>query len=292
MSPEVSVIIPCYNSERFIRETLSSVLSQTFAAIEIIIIDDGSTDSTKEIIDSFSDLRIKYFYKQNEGVSIARNRGIGCSKGKYIAFLDADDIWLPEKIERQVGKMEKEKSASLIYSGFYIIDDNGLVMDTFNRESSGDIIKDLVLIGNTIGTSSGVLARREVFEDTGGFDPSLSTAADWDMWIRILNRYGIAYIDKPLFKYRSHASGMHRNINIQEQDTRKILHKFFSSLTQENKYRKIKRLSMSNAYMIIAKSYLEKRHIVDFLRTVAMSIFYCPFIFFNLIKDFLKRMFA
>ena len=105
--PKISVNIPCYNSAAFIRETLESVLNQTYRDFEVIVMDDGSGDETGKIVKSFSDSRVKYFYKNNEGLSETRNKGIAASSGEYIAFIDHDDLWLPEKLEKQMELFNK-----------------------------------------------------------------------------------------------------------------------------------------------------------------------------------------
>jgi len=256
--PKVSVILPCYNGDKFIRETLESALYQTYNDIEIIVVDDGSTDDSKAIIKSFSDPCIKYFYKENEGVSVARNHGIRFSKGKYIAFLDSDDLWLPEKIELQLKEIERQKDIYFVCSGFYLIDSRGQVLDKIKVKNSTNILKDLLLDGNIIGPPSSVLVKREVFKSIGDFDPFLSTSADWDLWIRIAQRYPLAYIDKPLIKYRIHEAGMHHNIRVFENDVSKTLYKFFNSLSLNDEFGTIRKRAMANAYMVIAKSYFKK----------------------------------
>ena len=119
--PKVSVIIPAYNSSGFIEDALESVFKQTYRNYEVIVVDDGSTDKSAEIIGSFSDKRIIYIYQENHGVSVARNKGILESKGEYIAFLDSDDLWLPEKLEKQVAILNNNKNTGLVYTDFDVI---------------------------------------------------------------------------------------------------------------------------------------------------------------------------
>ena len=127
-NPRISVIIPCYNSEKFIKETMDSVLSQTYRDFEVIVIDDGSKDKTREIIQSFDDERIKYYYKKNGGMADARNEGIKLAKGEHIAFLDHDDIWFSDKLELQLSEIEKSECIGIVYSGYIEINDKHIIL--------------------------------------------------------------------------------------------------------------------------------------------------------------------
>ena len=126
--PKVSVNITCFNSEKFIRETLSSVLSQTYGDFEVIVMDDGSTDGTGSIVKSFSDARIKYFYKKNEGLAETRNKAFEASGGEYIAFLDHDDIWQPDNLQIKVDILRQNPDCSLVYSYPILIDFSGNIL--------------------------------------------------------------------------------------------------------------------------------------------------------------------
>ncbi|MCK4248925.1 MAG: glycosyltransferase family 2 protein, partial [Candidatus Omnitrophica bacterium] len=134
MSIKVSVIIPVYNSEKFIRETIESVLNQTYYDFEIITVDDGSTDKSADIINSFNDKRISYVYQKNQGISGARNTAISESKGEYIALLDHDDLWLPQKLEKQIPLLENNDKVGLVYSDCYNVDvDEKVIVRSFEQ---------------------------------------------------------------------------------------------------------------------------------------------------------------
>lgn len=282
------MILPCYNGENFIREAIESVLCQTYEDFEVIVIDDGSTDNTRTVASSFEDRRIRYFYKKNEGVSTSRNYGIKLAKGRYIAFIDYDDLWLPEKLELQLQEIEKQQDVYLVYSWFYIIDSKGKIIDKIKVQGFRNFLQELLLVGNIIGSPSGMLIKKEVFENIGGFDSYLSTSADWDLWIRIAYRYKLSGVNKFLFKYRIHDTNMHCDIITQEHDTKRILNKFFSNASLEDRYNKIKNLAFSNAYMLIAKSYFKKRKYQNFLKTLTLSFFCYPV---NLLKAFKTEFF-
>ena len=216
--PKVSVIMPNYNYGRFLGEALQSVLGQTFADFEIIVVDDGSTDNTKEVVGSFADTRVKYIYQENRGVSAAYNRGILASSGEYIAFLDADDVWLPQKLELQVKVLDSCPDVALVCSDGFVLDDQtGGIIGRFwhgakqfhgwfsPREASQNALRNLLFRGVFI-FESGTMVRREVFGEVGGFDESLKTHLDWEMFVRVTQRFAISTIDIPLAKKRHHGA--------------------------------------------------------------------------------------
>ncbi len=275
-TPLVSVIVPCYNGEKFIKEAIESALAQTYSDLEVIVVDDGSIDTSRTIIASFKDPRVRYHYKKNEGVSAARNLGIRLSRGAYIAFLDADDLWLPAKLSQQVREIERDSAIALVHCSSYIVNAGGETIGEVPAKGGSDILRDLLLIGNVVGSPSGVLVKKSVLEAVGCFDESLSTAADWDLWIRIAQKFMIARIAEPLLKYRMHDHNMHKNISLQERETNTILGKFFSAGSLAGKYRAIRRRSISNAYLMLAKSHFKCRSYANSLKALAISLVHYP----------------
>jgi glycosyltransferase involved in cell wall biosynthesis len=220
MSASVSIIIPAYNCERFISETIESVIDQTFRNFEVLIVDDGSTDGLKRIVDEFAtrDTRIKYMYQKNRGVSSARNFGFRESHGKFIAFLDSDDVWLPENLELKVNRFDRD-NVGLVHSDASIINEHSEKNQSILRGMEGDVLDALLLWdGTQIPGPSSILIRRDVLDTVGLFDESLSTAADKDLFIRIAARYKIGRIDQVTWKYRIHSNNMHKNIPAMEAD--------------------------------------------------------------------------
>jgi glycosyltransferase involved in cell wall biosynthesis len=203
---KISVIIPTYNRAELLAETLLSALEQTLADREIIVVDDGSTDRTSEVAKTFQD-RIIYLRQPNSGPAKARNAGIRLAKGKYIAFLDSDDLWLPEKLELQYRFLEQTASIGLVFTDVMWFS-NGQVLLPSLRERyqlySGQVFEKL-LFDNWIATSS-VLVRRECLEEVGGFDedPQIMYVEDWNLWIRLARQYQFALVDKVLVKRRYH----------------------------------------------------------------------------------------
>lgn len=208
--PKVSVIIPSYNRAKLVGRAIDSVLKQTFSDYEIIVVDDGSQDNTKDVLSAY-DRKIKYIYQSNRGISGARNRGIKEAAGEYIAFLDSDDLWIPEKLAEQVKVLEANKKVGIVYSKLQMINDKGEHCGVKPKHKSGKNFRELIEIGGDIPTSS-VMTRRECFEKVGVFDESLQQMEDIDMWIRIAKVYDLYEIaDQMLAYYYRHEEQVTRN---------------------------------------------------------------------------------
>lgn len=206
MNLKISVNICCYNSEKFITETLKSVLDQTFDNFEVIIVDDGSKDRTGEIIKKFDDPRIKYFYQQNRGLSASRNRAIELSSGEYIAFLDHDDIWLPDKLKKQLALFDKHPALGLVYSDCYVYNVNNKIKlkhSDLTKLFRGNVIDEL-FVGDFIPLLTATIPRR-VVDSIGVFDRKYRIAEDYDYFIRVAKEYMIDYVPEPLAIYLVHA---------------------------------------------------------------------------------------
>lgn len=201
INPIVSIVLPTYNRANYIINSINSVLNQTYKNFELIIIDDGSIDNTKNIIKkNFYDFRIKYYYfKKKLGCSYARNKGIKLSSGRYIAFQDSDDIWLPTKLEKQIKLIELcSNDTGVVYTKFFRIE-NGkkyIIPNNNNLLKEGYIYESL-LAGNFIGTPT-MLVKRECFERVGMFDIKLKRLIDWDLCLRISKYYEFKFINEPL----------------------------------------------------------------------------------------------
>lgn len=214
---KVSVVIPAYNKADLTIKTVESVLGQTYENIEVIVVDDGSTDDTKKKLQLFGD-RITYICKQNGGASSARNVGIKQATGEYIALIDCDDIYYPEKIAKSVECLEKKSDYGFVYTGAYFMNGDGDVISEHgisDHPASGWIASRLI-VKNFICNSTAVI-RRECFEKVGYFDEKIFIPADWDMLLRLAERYKAAYIDDKLTGYRLSdsytASNMEMGIN-------------------------------------------------------------------------------
>ncbi len=223
--PFVSVIIPAYNAEAFIGRTLESVLSQTYENIEVLVVDDGSKDKTAEIVASFAqkDSRIILLSQQNAGVAAARNLGIEKSRGEYIAPLDADDIWYPSKLDKQVQCiLEGGSSVGLVYAWSLFIDEDDVIIgqyepyDYLNIHSVEGEVYPAILFRNFIGNASAPLIRRTCFEKLGGYNCELKQqnaqgCEDWDIYLRIAECYEFRVVPEFLIGYRQGSASMSNN---------------------------------------------------------------------------------
>jgi glycosyltransferase involved in cell wall biosynthesis len=227
----VSVIIPSYNSAKFLPRAIESALAQTYPYYEIVVVDDGSIDNTKKIIKPYLD-KITYIYKKNGGPASARNVGIQKSCGHYIAFLDADDIWLPEKLALQQRYLEENPRYGLIHSNTWITENNFELYPffSFNRPPIGKIFKEL-FFENFINNNT-VIMRRNCLDVSGLFDESeeLIGIEDYDLWLRLSMHFEIGYLDKIVSVYRIHdanISSEERRIHSQLALLRKFHEKFY-----------------------------------------------------------------
>lgn len=203
-NPIVSVIIPTFNYGKFIGEALKSVFEQTLQDFEIIVVDDGSTDNTKEIVQSYGS-KVRYFHQAQQGPAAARNKGIRESRGEFVAFLDADDVWLPTKLEKQVNLFRRNSKLGMVLTDNFLFDESGIYRDYVNKKGyllEGDVVAN-ILINSGVVTPT-VMVRREVFDRVGLFEENLYIAEDDNMWIRIAVEYDVDIVDESLAKIRDH----------------------------------------------------------------------------------------
>lgn len=213
----VSIVTPAYNAERFIEATGASVINQTYVDWEWIIVDDGSTDRTAALVERIGDPRIRLLRGPHSGLpAAARNLGLRAAAGDLVAFLDADDLWEPDKLAAQVRFLETFPDAGLVFCRYYLWFDRRpvarrIVPSLHGLPNPGRYLEALCR-RNLIGTS-GVVARRRILIELGGFceDTLLRGTEDYDLWLRIAERTAIGYVDRPLFRYRIHAAGTSSN---------------------------------------------------------------------------------
>ena len=232
--PEVSVIIPTYNRANLLGRAVHSVLSQTFADFELIIVDDASEDNTAQLVDGLRDKRIRYIrHEVNKGEVGARNTGVTNSRGEYIAFLDDDDEWLPEKLKLEMDLLENSPpETGGVYTGFFLKEmASGKTLLTCVPEEKGNIYLDLAT-SNVIGSPSTVLLRRECFEKAGLFDEKINYRTDHDMWIRIAKDFEFKAIGEPLVRYGVHENNISDDVELRIRGMEALLGKhkeFFAS---------------------------------------------------------------
>jgi glycosyltransferase involved in cell wall biosynthesis len=208
---KVSIIVPTFNRAYLVTETIDSILNQTFRDFELIIVDNCSTDDTEKVIAGYQDERIRYFKNDNGGViAVNRNYGISQAHGEYIAFCDDDDLWLPEKLEKQLLEFEKDSGLGLVCTNAVIFNETG-ELGSFHKTglTAADFTLKSLIFGNLVICSS-VLIKKSAIDSIGLFDtaPAIFTAEDFELWLRIARRYRLKYIDSPLVKYRIHSANI------------------------------------------------------------------------------------
>ncbi len=198
--PEVSVVIPTFNRADLLPQAIDSVLSQSYTDFELIVVDDGSTDSTQEVLSPYRG-KIRYLFQENRGVSAARNLGVKVARGRYICFLDSDDLWLKDKLREQVDRTKAEPWARVSYTEeIWIRCGRRVNQGKRHRKYSGWILKKLLPL--CLISPSSVMIEKGVFEEVGLFDESLPVCEDYDLWLRIGSRMPILLIEKPLIVKR------------------------------------------------------------------------------------------
>jgi glycosyltransferase involved in cell wall biosynthesis len=239
----VDVVIPVYNCETFVAKAIESVVEQTYQVERIIVVDDGSTDSSGAIVLDLCkkyDGLIQYFKKPNGGPSSARNWGIARCRADLIAFLDSDDVWAKNKLERQLTlwKASPFEKLGVVYCAYDLIDGNGNQIHDMHiihprEELRGKIFGALLRANLICGSDSGVLVGRECFEKVGVFDESLHGAEDWDMWLRIAREYCFDYATEPLVSIRLHARNAQKDIAKMVSNDARFVDKWISAASGE-----------------------------------------------------------
>jgi glycosyltransferase involved in cell wall biosynthesis len=256
--PLISVITPVYNGEKTIKETIESVLNQTFQDFELIVINDGSQDATVEIVKQVEDSRLKLFSYPNAGQATSRNRGVSQAVGKYIAFLDADDLWTADKLDAQLQTLQANPQAAVAYSWTNCIDESS----QFLRRGSyitaiGDVYAKLLLI-NFLENGSNPLIRAEALAEVGEFDASLTPAEDWDMWLRLAAHYQFVVVPSPQVLYRVSANSSSSNISKLEASCLQVIERAFRDAPESLEH--LKNLSLGNLYKYCTFKAIEGRY--------------------------------
>ncbi|BCL37896.1 glycosyltransferase [Nostoc sp. MS1] len=255
-SPEISVVIPAYNCEKTIKETINSVLQQTFSDFELIIINDGSQDSTLNVISEIQDRRLKIFSFDNAGGNVSRNRGLNLAVGNYVSFLDADDMWTPDKLESQLEALQKNSDTHVAYSWTDYIDEEGNFIVSGRRVSVNGDVYEKLLINNFLENGSNPLIARELLMELGGFDESLKAAQDWDMWLRLAAKYSFVAVPKVQILYRVSSKSLSTNLTRQEKYCLQVLENSFQRRPAKSK--STLNLSKANIYKYLTCKALQE----------------------------------
>jgi len=266
--PKVSVIITTYNSMPYFVETLDSVLRQTFADFEVIVVDDGSTDQTTTWASRIDDSRVKLIPQPNQGVSVARNTGISHAKGNYVAFLDGDDLWESTKLEKQVQVLDCYPQIGLVHTWLALMDEQSHLTGRVMRPRAEGEVWEQIIENNMVACSA-AMVRRCCLEKVGVFEPNLLVAEDWDLWIRIAASYPFAVIKEPLVHYRLHTQSKSKRYPAMVQNFRTIIERAFESVPYELLHlrnRSYGRVNLCIAWKCIQTSEPDFEKATDFVR--------------------------
>jgi glycosyltransferase involved in cell wall biosynthesis len=281
--PTISVIVPAYNAERTIWETINSVQQQTFSDFELIVINDGSTDRTLELLHTVNDPRLKVFSYPNGGLSAARNRGITQASGEFIAFLDADDLWTPDKLELQLAALRHHPEAGVAYSWNYCMDEKG---ESFYADNSnfftGNIYAQL-LLDNFIVNGSNCLIRRQAVESVGEFDPAVAGSADWDYWLRLALHWPFVLVPKHQVFYRMSSGSMSANVEFMERCNLRVIEKAFQAAPPE--MQSLKNQSLARTYRYLAHMYWTRVGTADAAKQAAQKLWMAIRLYPPILRD-------
>lgn len=255
--PLVSIVIPAYNAGMFIAETIDSVLAQTYSNWELIIVNDGSTDNTLQIIEKYSatDKRISFITKQNTGVSDTRNTGIEKVKGEFIAFLDADDVWLPNNLEKKIHCLMKDQKIDFVFSNMLKADRYLKDQTLAPKGKDTNILEDLLLWNGEVipGPSSNLVVRKKCLDAGVRFDRRLTTIADQNFTVQLAAKFKGKLLDEALWVYRVIPGSMSKSLKVMEQDSLTTY-----SIYRSGKYfrsESFRRKCFSNMYLIVGASW-------------------------------------
>lgn len=257
-NPLVSVVIPAHNSAATLPAALDSVFDQTYEPIECIVVDDGSSDETGNVARSFGS-RVKLVSQEQQGVAKARNQGALTARGSLLAFLDSDDLWMPQKLSRQVQAMQLDPAVRYIYSAYWMVDRTGRLLRTVPIPRPQDAFRNaLTLTEPGINVALTGLLDIATFWEVGAFDEDLSTSADLDLLLRIGLHHRMLGIEEPLAKYTRYPGQMSWDVALTERDTRAALAKFFSNPGLPEHLAALEPLCWTNYHLILAVSYLHE----------------------------------
>jgi glycosyltransferase involved in cell wall biosynthesis len=259
--PTVSVIIHTYNNEKFIAETVESVMNQTYKDYAVIVVDDGSVDGTRDALIPYMQ-KIRYHYKENGGIASAKNAGISLSETEFIAFLDHDDLWVPDKLQLQMEHFSENPQIGLVYAKYTSFRDGKELRTKPENGYSGWIFKEL-LSKSFIQTST-VVVKRECLDTVGPYDETFSLGDEYDMFLRIARKFQCGFVDKGLTRYRVHDTNASNNDFLFDNENLGVYKKIYNSFTNldgvEKKIlrKRIARYSMKVAEGLYSQGKLEE----------------------------------
>jgi glycosyltransferase involved in cell wall biosynthesis len=269
----VAAVIPVFNGEAFVAEAIRSVLAQTHRASECIVVDDGSTDATADVVRGFGSA-VRLIQQPNAGVSAARNHGAAAASARYVAFLDADDAWTPRKLELQLAAATRLPRPGLVLCDLELFDGQGERLGRVAMRPGPGTLLDMVLFEGveTVSCSSTALLERDLFEAMGGFEVALSQSADWDFLARACLTAPVVSVTEPLVRYRVHGANMSRNVALLEHDMTLAFRKLFARSDLPSDVRSSRRRAEANLHRMLAGSYFRQGRPLGFVRNAAHSV--------------------
>ncbi|MCM8781781.1 MAG: glycosyltransferase [Candidatus Omnitrophica bacterium] len=256
--PLISVIMPVHNAENTVKKALNSVLNQTFQNLELIVINDGSTDATLDIISNTHDPRIKIFSYPHSGVSKSCNYGISKAKGKYIAFMDADDLWTQDKLKEQLKALQENPQAAVAYTWTDYIDEDGKFLGVASRVSIEGNVYTRLLLSDFLCNGSNALIRSEALAEVGEFDESFSVAQDWDIYLRLASRYNFVAVRAAHNLYRLSIKTNSSDIFNMEKECLRLIDREYCKV-QKGAVDGLKNCSIVNLYMYLFNKMMDSR---------------------------------
>ena len=260
-NPLISVIIPTYNNAEIIKETIESALNQTFKDFEIIVINDGSTDNSADVLRPYINSgKIIYLEQDNSGPTMARNRGIETSRGKYIAFLDNDDLWMPTKLEKQVDFLNRNEDYGMAYTDAYEFRGSKILKSSKLTSNDISMMTGMIfehLMNGCFIFMSTVVVRKSVLEDMGYFDPNVGfTCNDWELWLRISKKYKIKFIDEILIGYRRHSGNITNDTDLLTSHLLSFVNNVLTDPSLEARYKERRSFMIGKIYSRAGWDYL------------------------------------
>lgn len=269
--PLVSVVIPAYNAARRLRPTLESVLAQTYRPIEIVVVDDGSDDGTSTIAASFGP-PIRCIRQPNAGAAAARNRGIAASRGTYVALLDADDLWLPRKLEIQVAALQAQPEVGAVQCGTTYVDDTLRTLEIRRPKPGPTTLWDVVRFRNVVALMSTLVIRRTCIDAAGAQEPRFEGKDEWEWGMRIAWRCGLASVPEPLVLHRVFAESMSRNVDSHIAPGLAVLADLYARPDLPADVRRRRRAAYGSFYAMLAGGYFQARRLRPFLLWMSRAI--------------------
>lgn len=275
--PKVSVIVPSYNHAHFLPQAVQSVFDQTMQEFEIIVIDDGSTDNTREVAQSYTDGRFKYIYQENRGLSASRNTGLGVARGEYVAFLDADDIFMPNKLQAQLDGFEAHPSCGMMLGGYYALNEQGEPVKAIEPWTDVPTLEIENWLFHCPVSPNAVLVKKCWVDQVGGFDERFRRVEDWDLWLRMAYAgCQTGWVKEIVSGYRLSPEQMTKNAASQKNVSLQVMDKFFQQDHLPTELNALKPEVYTRIYTKFAPQEYSVGQLEDARESVAQAIKFTP----------------